>query len=210
MNWISTWIQGIIVAVIISTIIEMILPEGNSKKYVKVVIGVYILFSIVSPVITKITGSNLKLSNIFQIEEYLQTSAGDTTYDNLDKKQEEQIKSIYQTNLKRDITQKLEAKGYDLQDIYVQIDSTNQYKIQKLTLNVTKKIEGEAKEEKENNSILVVNEIKIQVGKQEQNTVNQTQETKQPLPAISQSQKQMLKQYLSSTYEIEEQNININ
>ena len=210
MNWISTWIQGIIVAVIISTIIEMILPEGNSKKYVKVVIGVYILFSIVSPVITKITGSNLKLSNIFQIEEYLQTSAGDTTYDNLDKKQEEQIKSIYQTNLKRDITQKLEAKGYDLQDIYVQIDSTNQYKIQKLTLNVTKKIEGEAKEEKENNSILVVNEIKIQVGTQEQNTVNQTQETKQPLPAISQSQKQMLKQYLSSTYEIEEQNININ
>ena len=48
MNWISNWIQGIIIAVIIGTIIEMLLPEGNCKKYVKVVIGVYILFSIFS------------------------------------------------------------------------------------------------------------------------------------------------------------------
>ena len=48
-NWISNWAQGIIVAVIIGTIIEMVLPEGNCKKYVKVVIGIYILFSIISP-----------------------------------------------------------------------------------------------------------------------------------------------------------------
>ena len=37
-NWISNWAQGIIVAVIIGTIIEMVLPEGNCKKYVKVLI----------------------------------------------------------------------------------------------------------------------------------------------------------------------------
>lgn len=60
MNWISNWIQGIIIAVIIGTIIEMLLPEGNCKKYVKVVIGVYILFSIVSPVITKVLEVNLE------------------------------------------------------------------------------------------------------------------------------------------------------
>ena len=61
MEWVSGWIQGIIIAVIISTIIEMILPEGNSKKYIKVVIGVYILFSIVSPVISKVTGNSFNL-----------------------------------------------------------------------------------------------------------------------------------------------------
>ena len=44
MEWISDWVQGIIVAVIIVTIIEMILPNGNSKKYIKVVIGIYIIF----------------------------------------------------------------------------------------------------------------------------------------------------------------------
>ena len=47
MEWISHWAETIIVAVIIGTIIEMILPSGNSKKYIKTVIGVYILFTII-------------------------------------------------------------------------------------------------------------------------------------------------------------------
>ena len=50
-SWLSKWAQGIIVAVIIATLIELILPNGSSKKYVKVVIGIYILFTIISPVI---------------------------------------------------------------------------------------------------------------------------------------------------------------
>ena len=54
-SFISSWTQGIIVSVIIASIIEMILPDGNCQKYVKVVIGVFILFSIVSPVISKFT-----------------------------------------------------------------------------------------------------------------------------------------------------------
>ncbi len=31
-SFISSWTQGIIVSVIIASIIEMILPDGNSKK----------------------------------------------------------------------------------------------------------------------------------------------------------------------------------
>ena len=46
-NWITNWAEGIIVAVIIGTIIEMILPNGKSKKYIKVVIGIYILNMII-------------------------------------------------------------------------------------------------------------------------------------------------------------------
>ena len=34
---IKAWVENIIIVVIISIIIEMILPEGNNKKYVKVV-----------------------------------------------------------------------------------------------------------------------------------------------------------------------------
>ena len=46
----SSWARGIVIAVVVSTIIEMILPNGSSKKYVKSVIGIYILFVIISPV----------------------------------------------------------------------------------------------------------------------------------------------------------------
>ena len=34
---VKTWVENIIIVVIISIIIEMILPEGNNKKYVKVI-----------------------------------------------------------------------------------------------------------------------------------------------------------------------------
>lgn len=37
MSSIKSWSENIIIVVIIAIIIEMILPEGNSKKYVKVV-----------------------------------------------------------------------------------------------------------------------------------------------------------------------------
>ena len=35
MNFLNSWLQGIVVAVIIATILELILPKGNTKKYIK-------------------------------------------------------------------------------------------------------------------------------------------------------------------------------
>lgn len=48
-NFLSKWIEGIAIAVIIASIFEMILPDGNIKKYIKIVLGIYIIFSIISP-----------------------------------------------------------------------------------------------------------------------------------------------------------------
>ena len=48
-NFLSKWIEGIAIAVIVASIFEMILPDGNIKKYVKIVLGIYIIFSIISP-----------------------------------------------------------------------------------------------------------------------------------------------------------------
>ena len=71
-EWISNWAESIIVAVIIATIIEMILPEGNSKKYIKVVIGVYVLFTIIIPVINKFTGEDVQVSDILDLDTYIE------------------------------------------------------------------------------------------------------------------------------------------
>lgn len=70
-NDITKWASGIIIAVIIATIIEMILPEGSSKKYIKVVIGVYILFTIISPVVSKFTGKTVAVSDIIDLNQYI-------------------------------------------------------------------------------------------------------------------------------------------
>ena len=45
------WCEGIIIAIIISVIIELLIPEGNNKKYVKVVVGIYIIFVTINPIL---------------------------------------------------------------------------------------------------------------------------------------------------------------
>ena len=65
----SSWAQGIIVAVIVATIVELLLPNGSSKKYVKVVVGIYILFSIIAPVVNKFANQDIN-AEIFTLDKY--------------------------------------------------------------------------------------------------------------------------------------------
>ena len=84
-------------AVIIGAIIEMILPEGNSKKYVKIVIGVYVLFTIISPVISKITGKTIQVSDILELNKYIEeTENNSKLYVTLDEDNSNNIKDIYE------------------------------------------------------------------------------------------------------------------
>lgn len=50
---INLWAQGIIIATIIGTVLQMVLPDNKNKKYIKVVIGIYVLLCIIQPLITQ-------------------------------------------------------------------------------------------------------------------------------------------------------------
>lgn len=195
MNWISGWIQGIIIAVIIGTIIEMLLPDGNCKKYVKVVIGVYILFSIVSPVITKVTGNEFRVSDIYDINTYIEVSTK-SSQENIENSQQNQIKQVYITNLKNDMKQKIQEKGYSVKSLTLEISNDEQYTLKKIFAQVTKR------KNEENNEVKDVNEINI--------TISNTTENIEEDISISTKEQNDLKAYLSGIYNLEEKNININ
>ena len=195
MNWISGWIQGIIIAVIIGTIIEMLLPDGNCKKYVKVVIGVYILFSIVSPVITKVTGNEFRVSDIYDINTYIEVSAK-SSQENIENSQQNQIKQVYITNLKNDMKQKIQEKGYSVKSLTLEISNDEQYTLKKISIQVIKK------KNEEKNDVKGVNEINI--------TISNTTENQKENVSISTKEQNDLKAYLSGIYNLEEKNININ
>lgn len=198
-EWISGWAQGIIVAVIIATIIEMLLPEGSSKKYIKVVVGIYILFTIVSPVITKITNKEFKLSDIIDLDEYIEAASSDNTYNELEKSNNENIKEVYIASLKSDIEGKIANKGYNADSIEVEVQDNEEYTINSITIFVSKLDEKE-----ENNNIEIVNEVEINVSTStEKSKENEKEE-------LSKKEKEELKEYLSSVYELPEDNIIIN
>ena len=47
----SAWIKGLGLAIVIVSILEMLLPNNKTKKYIRMVMGIYVLFTIVSPFI---------------------------------------------------------------------------------------------------------------------------------------------------------------
>ncbi|CDA17132.1 stage III sporulation protein AF [Clostridium sp. CAG:571] len=202
-SFISSWTQGIIVSVIIASIIEMILPDGNSKKYVKVVIGVFILFSIVSPVINKFTKKEINISSIVDVEKY--SDAKQVSSTNLEVNTSLNIKQMYETNLKVDIKSKIESKGFKVKDITINI-SDDEYKIEKIDIGIMGEIneESEVKNNKKskNNVIGIVDsiekisvDISSKVSKEEKEYV------------ISSKDANTLKEYLSNVYDVNTKNI---
>lgn len=193
-EFLSSWAQGIIVAVIIATLIEMILPNSSSKKYVKVVIGMYILFTIVSPIIKKLGGKDINLNTI-DIEKYeQQISKSDNTISRkFEDNNTRSIKDIYVSNLKADISAKLKEKGYEIDTSDIQIKDDENYTIEKITLKL---IKMEPKQEKNNE--IVINTVEIG------NTISQKDSK-----TLSDDDKQEVKDYISETYDIDKKNINI-
>ena len=193
-EFLSSWAQGIIVAVIIATLFEMILPNSSSKKYVKVVIGMYILFTIVSPIIKKVGGKDINLNTI-NIEKYeQQISKSDNTISRkFEDNNTRSIKDIYVSNLKADISAKLKEKGYNIDTSDIQIKDDENYTIEKITLKLIK-----MEQEQEKNNEIVINTVEIG------NTISQKDSK-----TLSDDDKQEVKDYISETYDIDKKNINI-
>lgn len=213
-EWLSGWSQAIVIAVIIATIIEMILPEGSSKKYIKVVIGVYILFTIISPVITKFTGKTLAVSDLLELDTYInEVKEKEISQNLLQENNSASIREIYIGNLKADIQNKLKGKGYIVTKVILEVGNDENYTLHKISLSATK--EEDDNEEKQNiensnttvNSIDVVNEINISVSNTQ--SVDSITQEKQLKSNLTSSEKKKIREYLSSVYEINEKNIMI-
>ena len=209
-DFISAWAKQIVIAVIIATIIEVIVPNGNSKKYIKTIIGVFILFNIITPIIDKVTNGSLNIESIINFEEYAQQmEIKESKFNSLETNNSSNIKDIYLYNLKRDIRSKLESKECIVNSIDINIDENNEYKIKKIILDVKKDKNTNNKTDTENNSKVnkvVINEIEevnIKVKNEKKEDTNSVRN-------LNNKEKNDIKDYLSSTYDINSRNIIIN
>ena len=204
--FVRTWAEGIIVSVIVASIIEMILPEGSSKKYIKVVIGIYILFVIISPVINNFRNQSFNVGTIIDIEgnkEYKQVSSS-----NLEEENIKNIKLMYETNLKSDIKTKLQNKQYLVGNVALDISDDEKYTINKIEVKIIGK-QDEKEEGKKNKKEVItiidnIEKVKIDLSKSdEKNEKNEEF-------SISEKESEKLKEYLSEIYDVNIKNIQIN
>lgn len=209
-NWLSNWAEAIIIAVIIGTIIEMLLPEGNCKKYIKVVIGIYVMFTIVNPIITKISGKEITVSEILELDEYIsQAEESIKTQNEIEIENENNIMEIYVSGIKQDIKLNVEEKGYVVTNVDIEIEDNKNYKIKKIIVDAENIMKEENTDEKnEIEKIEIINDITINIS----NDIvqNNEQENSNNKNLLSFTQKQELKEYLNQRYEIDKNNIIIN
>lgn len=204
LEFISVWAQGIIVSVIIATIIEMILPNSSNSKYIKVVIGVFILFTIISPIINKFSSN--KISDKINFDSYIDTSTNNSAITtNVNLNNEDTIRKMYEENLKIDIKTKITQKGYTVGNINLDILNNDEYTLSKIDLKIVAKNESINQNNNTNVTTIVENieNIRVDIGGSSKN-----EEEEKSL--ISESEKRKLKEYLSSVYEVSENNIFVN
>ena len=205
-SFISTWAQGIIIAVIIATIIEMILPEGSSKKYIKVIIGIYILFVIVTPIINQFSKQTIDVSSVIDYE--FEGESKQFSSSSLEESNSLNIKNMYEMNLKSDIKNKIQSKGFIVDDVKVEILDDDEYTINKIDIAISGEKEEEETKENTNKKNIVtivdnIEKVKIDLSKQNSNEKEENKYT------ISTKDANNLKDYLSSTYNVNTNNINI-
>ena len=208
-------------AIIIGTVIEMILPEGNCKKYIKVVIGIYIVFTIVSPVITKFTGESISVSEALELDKYVQEAESSVaTGYSINADNQNNIMSMYVSGLKEDIVAKLRTKEYEASNIEVEIADTENYTINSISLQAVRLQEDKDTDEPEvQENVNTVEKIerveKVDIdidnsktNEEHSNTENDT--TEKTEEKLSNKEIKEIKEYLSSVYEVSEDNITIN
>ena len=117
----------------------MILPNNKTKKYIRVVLGIFVMFNIISPFIK----NKDKLSSVsIDLENY--TTEQNVTVDqtSMDKR----IQDLYEKELEKDIKNKIEEQGYNVVSCKVnatilenETSNSEENTIQKIKLKIEKK-----------------------------------------------------------------------
>lgn len=217
-EFLSTWAKNIGLSIIVISILEMLLPNNKTKKYVRMVFGMYIIFNIISPFINN---KDILDVSSFDLEKYAnytsnQTSGEQTSMDN-------RIEEIYIEELEKDITKKVEDLGYQVVtcNVYATLSSENEESyIEQITLTVEKGEEQSTEENSEQGDTIENRLVEeIQKIKPVNTTVQSSRNTstgsdskdgQQGEQTISNQDIQKIKKFLTEEYGVEETCLKIN
>jgi len=193
---ISNWAGELIVSLVIVTIIEMLLPENKLKKYVKTVIGLYIIFCIISPFINKEEFAQIFKKTQKSLEK-MQIEAQVSSQQNADNS----IESLYIDEFKKDVIKRVEQLGYKVKecDVEIEIDATKDNAgINSIYLKIGQ--EKMNQEQSTNVEIENVEKVEISINDKEDANNNVKEET---------TDTKRVKEFLSYYYEIGKEKIQV-
>lgn len=138
-NFLSSWVKSLSLSLILVSILEMVLPNNKTKKYVKMVMGLYILFSIVAPFVEN--NDKLNSFSVQAVDSYISDNGEEINKKYANKKAQEsmdnRLTQIYKEQLQNDISKKISEKGYEVESCKVVAKiSEDQSEIKNINLKV--------------------------------------------------------------------------
>ena len=200
----SEWAKNLTLAVVIVSLFEMLLPNNKTKKYIKVVMGLYILFNIISPFVKN--DFSFELENVIENNKSKTVSTEIINQTSMDTR----LKQICKEELEKDIIKKVEEQGYVVENCKVDVKIEEETNIDKITLRVKKSNEEIQKEENQKQNDIqqkLVKEVqkikKVHIG--EKKTENKNVDENLSAQEISN-----IKNFLIKEYEVNEKCLKIN
>lgn len=218
-NFLSSWVKNLCLALIVVSILEMLLPNNKTKKYVKMVMGLYILFSIIEPFIENSNELKFNVEDLYN-QYSVETSAESENVNQ--KSMDSRLDELYKQKLENDIVQKLNEEGYVVEDCDVKAHiSSNDTGIELITIKIKEKKDSSNEnhenqsnetmniEEKIVNEIQKIQKVEINVSKNQDNSSDESIQSEQQNQNITKTDIKIVKQFLIKEYGVSEKCLRI-
>lgn len=173
-EFLSSWVKNLGIIIVIVSILEMLLPNNKTKKYIKIVFGLFIILNIISPLIKERQVFSIENFDFDDFSNSIESSNNINENETVNQEtMDKKIGELYKKELEKDITKKLEDKGYIVKNIKasVTIGNKEETKIEKIEIDLEKEENKENKEDTntnmENKIVEEIQKIKININPKE-------------------------------------------
>lgn len=120
-----SWLLGLVGIAVLSVLVDILLPEGQTNKFIKGIFSLLVVFALISP-LAKLKNADFDYSEIFASERI------DVSESYLQKASERE-----QEILIADLTEMLETKGIKVEKIVLNLRDGNINNIEKVSVQTT-------------------------------------------------------------------------
>ncbi len=206
-KFLSSWVKTFGLTVVIISILEMLLPNNKTKKYIRVVMGIYVVFTMISPFISnkEIFSTFSSIENIenIDLDEYA------TNQTSMDRRLEE----LYEDELEKDIIKKLDEKGYEVKNCKVKVSISGkeeETQITKIKVNAQKSEKTQKSEKNVDDNVENKIVAEIQKIKPVDTRIKSEKEKSESQKGLDKTDIQNIKKFLIDEYEVNEKCLEIN
>lgn len=120
-EFLRNWVEQIAITIIIVSIFELILPDGKLKKYIKIILGVYVVFCIISPFVDNSLYSFDKLDEI-DLGDYVENAISTENTTVNQESMDLRLQELYIQELENNIEAQVQEYGYNMSKCDIDAD----------------------------------------------------------------------------------------